>query len=112
MSKNIPTSAVGLKVGSKAKAVRDVQAYLEEFGYLESDKQSFEHDEVFMRRTSDDHILDRPLAATSGEFDDSTIEALRRFQEFAGLEVTGELRSTTRSSSSRATTASSSASTG
>jgi len=96
MSKNIPTSAVGLKAGSKAKAVRSVQAYLEEFGYLEGDKQPFEHDEVFMRRTSDDHILDPALAATPGEFDDATIEALKRFQKFAGLEVTGELDEATR----------------
>lgn len=96
MSKKIPTSAIGLKVGSKAKAVEDVQVYLEEFGYLASDKRPFEGDEVFMRRTSDDHILDRPLAATPGEFDEATREALKRFQEFAGLKVTGELDEATR----------------
>lgn len=96
MSKNIPTSAVGLKSGSKAKAVKSVQAYLEEFGWLESDKQPFEQDEVFMRSTSDDHVIDPPLAATQGEFDDATIEALRRFQKFVGLEVTGEMDEATR----------------
>ncbi len=96
MSKSIPTSAVGLKAGSTAKAVTSVQAYLEEFGYLESEEHPFEHDEVFMRETADDHVLDGPLAATTGLLDDSTAEALRRFQQFAGLEVTGEVDEATR----------------
>ena len=34
MSKNIPKSAIGLNVGSKAKAVKPIQDYLQEFGYL------------------------------------------------------------------------------
>jgi peptidoglycan hydrolase-like protein with peptidoglycan-binding domain len=101
MSKNIPTGAVGLKAGSKAKAVGSVQAYLEEFGYLEGkdlegDEPGFEHDEVFMRRTSDDHVLDEPLTATPGVLDDSTVEALKRFQQFAGLEATGQVDEVTR----------------
>lgn len=101
MSKNIPTGAVGLKAGSKAKAVGSVQAYLEEFGYLEGkdlegDESGFEHDEVFMRRTSDDHVLDEALSATPGVLDDSTVEALRRFQQFAGLEATGQVDEATR----------------
>jgi hypothetical protein len=37
MAKSIPTSAVGLKAGSKAKAVGSIETYLEEFGYLESE---------------------------------------------------------------------------
>ncbi|HUV12504.1 MAG TPA: matrixin family metalloprotease [Acidobacteriota bacterium] len=96
MSKSIPTSAVGMKEGSKSKAVVPVQAYLEEFGYLEREEQPFEHDEVFLRRTSDDHVLDGPLSATSGVLDDPTAEALRRFQKFAGLEVTGVVDEATR----------------
>jgi peptidoglycan hydrolase-like protein with peptidoglycan-binding domain len=92
---------VGLKAGSKAKAVGSVQAYLEEFGYLEGkdlegDEPGFEHDEVFMRRTSDDHVLDEPLTATPGVLDDSTVEALKRFQQFAGLEATGQVDEATR----------------
>lgn len=96
MSKNIPMNAVGLKAGSTDKAVKSVQAYLEEFGYLESGEHPSEHDEVFMRRTTDDHILDGPSAATPGKLDDPTIDALRRFQQFAGLEVTGEVDEATR----------------
>jgi peptidoglycan hydrolase-like protein with peptidoglycan-binding domain len=96
MNEKIPASAVDLKVGSKAKSVKPVQAYLEQFGWLESANRPFEHDEVFMRRTSADHVLDGPLAATAGEFDEATIEALKRFQAFAGLEVTGEMDEATR----------------
>jgi peptidoglycan hydrolase-like protein with peptidoglycan-binding domain len=96
MSESIPISSVGLKEGTRTKAVEPVQAYLQEFGYLESDTQPFEHDGIFMRRTSEDHVLDRPLAATVGVLDDATIGALRRFQEFAGLEVTGVVDEATR----------------
>ena len=66
MSKDIPTSAVGPKAGSKAKAVGSVQAHLEEFGYLEGEGPGFEQNEVFVRRNSDDHVLDAPLSATPG----------------------------------------------
>lgn len=96
MSQSIPTGAVGLKAGSKAKAVRPIQAYLEEFGYLEREENPFEHDDVFMRRTSDDHVLDGPLAAASGVLDDPTVEALKNFQQFAGLEPTGVVDEATR----------------
>ena len=101
MSKSIPTSAVGLKAGSKAKAVSSVQAYLEQFGYLEDsqrkdDELAFESDSVFLRRTSDDHVLEEPLSGTPGVLDDSTVEALKRFQQFAGLDATGEVDEATR----------------
>lgn len=96
MSERIPPSSIGLRAGTKAKSVVPVQAYLRQFGWLESDERPFEHDEVFMRRTSADHVLDAPLTATPGEFDDATIKALKRFQAFAGLEVTGELDEATR----------------
>lgn len=96
MSEKVPTSAVGLQVGSKAKSVKPVQAYLEQFGWLKNGNRPFEHDEVFMRRTAEDHVLDAPLAATSGEFDEATVEALKQFQAFAGLAVTGEIDEATR----------------
>ncbi|MCP4308592.1 MAG: matrilysin family metalloendoprotease [bacterium] len=96
MSDNIPASAVGLKEGSKAKAVRPVQKYLETFGYLESDSNPFATDEVFMRRTSADHVLEEQPAATRGELDSATIEALKQFQAVAGIPATGEIDSETR----------------
>ncbi len=96
MSKNIPKSAVGLNVGSKAKAVKPIQDYLQEFGYLAKEGPTFETDEVFMSRGAGDHELEQPLAATPGTLDDSTVEALKRFQQFAGIEVTGEMDEPTR----------------
>jgi peptidoglycan hydrolase-like protein with peptidoglycan-binding domain len=96
MTKNIPANAVGLKAGSKAKAVTSIQEYLQEFGYLEKAEQPFEHDEVFMRSGEADHIVDGPLVAKSGVLDDSTVEGLKRFQEFVGLEATGQMDEATR----------------
>lgn len=96
MTDRIPLGSLGVKIGSKAKAVAPVQEYLKQFGWLEGDQQPFEHDEVFMRRTSTDHILDVPLAAKQGEFDDVTAQALKQFQAFAGLEPTGVMDEATR----------------
>lgn len=100
VTKKIPKSAVGLKLGSEAKsgakAVKRVQAFLEEFGYLGGGEPPFESDAVFMRRTSDDHLLDEADECEPGVADDATIEALRCFQEFAGLDPTGKVDDKTR----------------
>lgn len=96
MSKNIPKSAVGLNVGSKAKAVKPIQGYLQEFGYLASEGLTFERDEVFISRGVGEHELEEPLTATPGTLDDATTEALKRFQQFAGLEVNGQMDEPTR----------------
>lgn len=97
MSKAIPAGAIGLKKGSKSRAVRPVQDYLEQFGYLDSKQHPFAaEDNVYLRSTSDDHIVDAPPAAKAGEFDDPTMEAIRSFQEFVGLEVTGVIDDATR----------------
>ena len=91
----IPSTAVGLKEGSKAKAVRAVQDYLQQYGYLEGEPSTFEVDDVFMRSGAPDHVLEEPLAAQEGVLDDATVEAIRSFQRFVGLDVTGELDSAT-----------------
>lgn len=96
MTVPIPTTAVGLKVGAKTQAVRPVQAYLERYGYLEGAESPFVTDEVHFRSGSADHLLEEPLAALSGVFDEASVAALRRFQAFAGLEPTGELDEPTR----------------
>lgn len=96
MTATIPATAVGLKVGSKAQAVRSVQAYLEHYGYLEGEHTPFEVDDVHLRSGTPDHLLDEPLASSVGVLDDSAVEALRRFQRFAGLEPTGEVDEATR----------------
>lgn len=96
MTAAVPANAVGLKLGSKAQAVRPVQAYLEKFGYLDGPEKPFEGDDVYVRSGAPDHLLAEPLAALSGVYDEATVEAIRRFQAFAGLEVTGELDEPTR----------------
>jgi hypothetical protein len=96
MTAAVPASAVGLKVGSKAQAVRPVQAYLEKYGYLEGPQSPFQVDDVHMRSGAADHLLSEPLASISGVFDEASVEALRRFQRFAGLEPTGEVDEPTR----------------
>lgn len=95
MSATIPSSAAGLKEGSKAKAVGAVQEYLQQYGYLEGDSSPFGTDDVFMRSGAPDHVLEQPLAAQAGVLDDATVEATKRFQKFARLEPTGELDSAT-----------------
>lgn len=101
MSKKIPKSAVGLKVGSaeaesETKAVKRVQAFLREFGYLGGGEPSFESDAVFMRRTSDDHLPDEGAECEPGVLDEATLGALKSFQEFAGLDPTAEVDDATR----------------
>ena len=60
MSEKIPKSAIGMKVGSEARTVTQVQAFLQEFGYLSGSQTLFESDAIFMR-DSDDHLLDNVL---------------------------------------------------
>ncbi len=96
MTAKIPADALGLKIGSKAQAVRPVQSYLEKYGYLESAEHPFQVDNVHFRTGAPDHLLEAPLASLSGVFDAPAVEALRRFQRFADLEPTGELNDATR----------------
>ena len=96
MSKSIPKNAVGLKAGSKAKAVESIQDYLKEFGYLASEGPVFERDEVFITNAAREEALGKPLVVESGVLDDPTVDALKRFQKFAGLEVTGVMDDPTR----------------
>ena len=81
---------VGLSVGAKGAAVSSVQAYLVQFGYL-VDSDTAEA----VREGAVGVIDDRPVAAP-GVFDDATATALRRFQQMAGLTVTGELDAATK----------------
>ena len=91
MSRNIPKSAIGMKSGSKNESVKSVQAYLQEFGYLQSESQPFAADDVYMRDPAGDHVLAAPLVAKSGVFNNDTVTALKDFQGFTGLPQTGEL---------------------
>ncbi|MEL7155480.1 MAG: DUF6623 family protein [Actinomycetota bacterium] len=96
MSKTIPKGAIGMSLGSEAKAVARVQDYLRQFGYLAGDGAEFETDDTFLRRQSDDHVLDEPNRARPGTFCQATKDALCQFQSFVGLEATGEIDTDTR----------------
>jgi hypothetical protein len=76
----VPRSA-GLRAGATGDDVDRLQQYLTEFGYLEST-----HLDAFGVRA---RHLDE--VTHEGEFDEATEIALRRFQQFVGLEPTGEL---------------------
>jgi peptidoglycan hydrolase-like protein with peptidoglycan-binding domain len=77
----VPRQA-GAKMGSRGVNVRRLQNYLTRFGYLDSSVL----DDFGVR-----HTLAQPSPDSIGEFDEQTEEALRKFQQFHGLEVTGEL---------------------
>ena len=79
--KDVPTQP-GAAVGSKGVNVERLQEYLERFGYIRSDA----HTEFGV---SAEGAAPRP--AQPGEFDEATEEALKKFQAFHGLEVTGVL---------------------
>jgi peptidoglycan hydrolase-like protein with peptidoglycan-binding domain len=77
----------GLKAGSSGDDVELLQNYLTRFGYLATppSKEDGRKAELDLRPT-----------AEPGEFDEATEEALRLFQERAGLPVTGKLDKATR----------------
>jgi hypothetical protein len=68
--------------------IEKLQEYLSNFGYLDSPTL----DSYGVRSE-----LTRPPSAKKGIFDDATIEATKKFQEFNHLEVTGKLDAATRS---------------
>ena len=73
--------------------VTHVQEYLERFGYVGdvTEKLGTFGTASFPLAEGDDlaSLDERPAGVEKGTFDDATAEALRRFQEFAGLPVTG-----------------------
>ena len=83
-SKDYIPKAAGLSHGDKGDEVKRLQRYLKKFGYLQ---QPPEKDDGYgnLRKVS------RAPRAAEGKFDDSTLVALRRFQKFTGLPVTGEV---------------------
>lgn len=85
----------GLKKGASGDDVTHVQDYLRRFGYLGDEAESEERFGAasFPLGEGDDlaTLERRPSGAKKGKFDDPTAEAIRRFQEFAGLPETGEV---------------------
>lgn len=81
-NKDYVPQAAGLKQGSKGDDVDRLQRYLSDFGYTESQTRS-----TFGVTTEKAAVS----APKSGVFDEDTAEALKRFQEFNHVPVTGEL---------------------
>jgi peptidoglycan hydrolase-like protein with peptidoglycan-binding domain len=77
----VPTTA-GAQLGDDGDEVARLQAYLSRFGYLRSDETAGFGPALASTRA--------PKAEPS-RFDNATYTALRRFQQFTGLPVTGEL---------------------
>ena len=87
-----PAIPSGLNPGSRGDDVTVVQAYLARYGYLGSPSAALERFGAapFPRGEDDDlDELEGSAPATDGTFDDATADAVRRFQAFAGLPVTG-----------------------
>jgi hypothetical protein len=83
----------GIDEQSSGKEVRAVQEYLERFGYLgtrDPDHELYGAPPFPMVEGDEPETVEqRPTPAKMGTFDESTAEAVRHFQEFAGLPVTG-----------------------
>jgi peptidoglycan hydrolase-like protein with peptidoglycan-binding domain len=79
--KDYVPQAAGLETGAEGEDVERLQRYLARFGYLESESL-----DGFGKRAARVGAVERP-----GVFDERTQEALRRFQQFAGIPPTGRL---------------------
>jgi predicted Zn-dependent protease len=77
----IPTSA-GLELGDEGTDVERLQAYLRKYGYIDS---------PILDTFSTREEASAEAAPAPGIFDESTKRAVERFQEFAGIPVTGQL---------------------
>lgn len=78
----VPTK-IGLKIGAKGKEVGRLQSYLKKFGYIRPDEEMPYGLKVDLLRATK-----QPKRNT---FDNTTQEALKRFQEFNKLPLTGIL---------------------
>jgi len=79
---NVPTQ-IGLKIGAKGDEVDRLQSYLKRFGYIRPDEEKPYGLKVDLKKA-----MEQPKPK---EFDNTTQEALKRFQEFNKLEITGVL---------------------
>jgi hypothetical protein len=79
---NVPTK-IGLKFGTKGDEVDRLQSYLKRFGYIRPDKEKPYGLKVDLKKA-----IEQPKPRL---FDNSTEKALRLFQEFNKLKITGVL---------------------
>jgi len=93
MSRPKKNISAGLTAKSTAADVTAVQDYLKRFGYLGDGTESEFGAPSFPLGDGDEPaaVAGRPSGAKKGKLDDPTGEAIKRFQEFAHLPVTGEV---------------------
>ena len=73
---DVPTK-IGLKIGAKGKEVGQLQSYLKKFGYIRPDEEK-----PYGLRVD---LLRATKQPKRNNFDNTTQEALKRFQEFYKL---------------------------
>src|SRR5688572_28064355 len=81
-TKDYMPSEAGPSEGATGDQVRSLHSYLARFGYLQS---------PVLDELGVDSRLQSAPSAEEGTFDEATADALRRFQGFNSLPVTGEL---------------------
>ena len=87
----------GITAKSPAGDITTVQAYLERFGYLGDVAEDALGVPTFPLGDGDEQagVAGRPSGAKKGKLDTPTKEAIKSFQDFANLPVTGELNQAT-----------------
>lgn len=97
MGKSKKAIGAGVTKKSSAAEISAVQGYLERFGYLGGAASPDGFGEASLPLGDGDEALAelQPASATSGTYDEATAEAVKRFQEFANLPVTGEVDTAT-----------------
>jgi predicted Zn-dependent protease len=76
-------SAIGLARGDKGAKVKQLQAFLQQFGYLENQVENDPYRAVRAAAAAP--------AADEGEYDDATVKAVCDYQRFHNLPITGKL---------------------
>lgn len=82
MKGDLVPSRAGLSKGSEGVNVEKLQNYLEQFGYLQSER---------IEKSGIRTAIAESAPEKKGSFDDHTEKALRKFQKFVGIPETGEL---------------------
>jgi peptidoglycan hydrolase-like protein with peptidoglycan-binding domain len=80
--KSFVPKVAGLALGAIGKDVERLQNYLREFGYIGAEKHQAFGESV---------RAEKPVSLAAGEFDAETERALKAFQKFNNLAVTGRL---------------------
>ena len=83
-------------IPKKSTDVKELQKHLELFGYLNPADSAFGTEDELLPQPEEDALSTLKSGFVKpGEMDDITVEALKKYQEFHGLEVTGKLNTET-----------------